>query len=91
MISAHREWEKNGIPKWACPTEDANYTVAPFYRRLRSDALRFVPNFAYEAGVYLRFVVDYYQQLPPLTVFLRADAEKARFIKNPPVKTRLNT
>ena len=35
---------------------------------------RFAPNNAYEGGVYLRWIVDNYDRLPPVMAFLQADA-----------------
>ena len=69
----YKEWT-SAFRSWACPDEAANYTVAPFYQRLDPSAPRFVPNFANEAGVYLKFVVDHYWHLPELTAFVQADA-----------------
>ena len=73
VVAVYKEWT-SAIPAWACPDEAANYTVAPFYQRLDPSAPRFVPNFANEAGVYLKFVVDHYWHLPELTAFVQADA-----------------
>ena len=43
-----------------------------FYQRVDPAAPRYVPNFGYEAGVYLKFIVDFYDMLPDVTVFVHA-------------------
>ncbi|EOD14739.1 hypothetical protein EMIHUDRAFT_197272 [Emiliania huxleyi CCMP1516] len=74
--AVYREWERRGVPSWACPARGADYAVAPVYQRLDPVAPRYVPNFAFEAGVYLRFVVDHYDRLPDITAFLQGDAHE---------------
>ena len=72
--AVYDEWRR-GRPPWACPDVSQNYMVCPLYQRLDRAAARYVPNHGYEAGVYLRFVLDYYERLPELIVFLQADAD----------------
>jgi hypothetical protein len=45
------------------------------YQRRRPENPGFVPNHGYEGGVYLKFVVDHYDNLPDVTVFMQADAD----------------
>lgn len=75
--SVFDEWQSS-LPVWACPNATSRYAVAwPLYQRKQPLAPRFVPNHAYEAGVYLKFVVDHYEQgLPDVMVFLQADAQR---------------
>ena len=85
--AVYKEWDSS-IPAWACPGSEARYAVAPLYQRLSSTEPRFVPNFSYEAGIYLRFVVDHYHNLPPITVFVQGDAGN---IREPSLTTRLDS
>ena len=84
--AVYKEWERE-IPDWACPSTQESYAVAPFYQRLDPNGPRFVPNHANEAGIYLRFVVDHYANMPPLTVFIQADA--AKHVRN--IQHRINS
>ena len=71
--AVYREWDER-IPSWACPSQDDRYSVGPLYQRIDPRAPRYLPNYAYEGGTYLRFVLDHYEELPEWTVFVQADA-----------------
>jgi hypothetical protein len=60
------EWD-NGWPAW---TE--NRTVY-LYQRTDPNAPRFCKNTGHEAGVILRFIVEFYDDLPNQTVFLHSE------------------
>ena len=49
------------------------YNVKDQYQRRLSNLSTFVPNSGFESGVYLRYIVDNYFQLPRTIVFLQAD------------------
>ena len=70
VVAVHREWE-GGAPAWT-----TRVPMAPLYQRVDPSAPRYVPNVGFEAGAYLRFVVDNYAALPDVTVFLQADAHR---------------
>jgi hypothetical protein len=61
-----REWE-NGWPPWT-----QNRTIY-LYQRTNPSGPRYCKNQAYEAGVYLKFIVDFYEDLPDQTVFVHAE------------------
>ncbi|GAQ82832.1 hypothetical protein KFL_001260020 [Klebsormidium nitens] len=60
------EWN-NGWPAWT-----QNRTLYT-YQRTDPSAPRYCQNTGYEAGVFLKFIVDFYEDLPDQTVFLHAD------------------
>ena len=60
-----------GVPHWAEPNVAQAYCVAPPYQRKDPEVPNFVPQRGLEGGVYLKFVVDYYDNLPDVTVFMR--------------------
>lgn len=87
VIAHYDEWlaDKNvngtsdaavNAPKWADPMSPLarNYDIYPLYQRLDSTKARYVPNNGYEAGAYIKFVVDNYNRLPEVVVFVQADA-----------------
>ena len=43
------------------------------YQRKNSTVRGYVPNFAWEAGIYLRYIIDHYDNLPNTIVFLQED------------------
>ena len=86
VVAHYDEWDSLAeMPVWANNSVDpsldenaplcAGYTVAPIYQRRHPDAPNFVPNHGYEGGVYLKFVVDHYDNLPDVAIFLQADAD----------------
>ena len=86
VIAHYDEWDDlDEMPVWANNSKDPRvhpdaptargYTVAPMYQRRRPEAPGYVPNHGYEGGVYLRFVLDHYDNLPDVAVFVQADAD----------------
>ena len=86
-IAHYDEWDDlDEMPVWANNSKDPRvhpdaptargYTVAPMYQRRRPESPGYVPNHGYEGGVYLRFVLDHYDNLPDVAVFVQADADK---------------
>jgi hypothetical protein len=71
VVSAFDEWD-SGVPHYA-----SNDPALPWetflYQRRDPVQPRFVPNFGYEASVYLAFVVEHYDDLPNISVFIQAD------------------
>ena len=62
------------VPAWARPTYGKNkYTIGPLYQRRFESKPNFVPNHSYETGVFLKFIIDNYDQLPDVTAFVQAD------------------
>ena len=86
MVVAHyNEWDElERIPDWANNTVDPatrpasprglGYTVAPIYQRKHPDRANFVPNHGFEGGAYIKYVLDFYDNLPDVTIFVQADA-----------------
>ena len=65
---------ESSVPAWARPDPVKDpYVVSDLYQRRFEAAPGFVPNRAYETAVYLKFVVDHYENLPDVTVFVRGD------------------
>ena len=86
VVAHYDEWDAlPEMPVWANNSKDPRefpdaprargYTVAPMYQRRRPENPGYVPNHGYEGGVYLKFVVDHYDNLPDVTVFMQADAD----------------
>jgi hypothetical protein len=86
MVVAHyNEWDNlERIPEWANNTVDPatrphsaralGYTVAPMYQRKHPDRPNYVPNHGFEGGAYIKYVIDWYDNLPDVTMFVQADA-----------------
>ena len=76
VVVAHfNEWdasEGRRVPDWA-NDQSADYFMAPLYQRLNASAPLYVPNHAFEAGPYLRYIADNYDRLPRVLVFTQAD------------------
>ena len=68
--------ETSAVPDWAAPGETSAYSVSELYQRRDEDGAGFVPNRAYETGVFLKFVVDHYDNLPEVTAFVSGDFTK---------------
>lgn len=73
--SVYREWEKSGLPGWAKDTENLNkHNISVFnYQKLDPSA----PNYLWfnrgtETGVYLKYIVDHYDNFPDVAVFVHA-------------------
>ena len=75
VVAEYNEFD-GGMPSWAQPTIQHPYCVAPVYQRIDEKKPYYVPNQGYEGSVYLKFVVDYYDNLPDITVFMQADASR---------------
>lgn len=73
--AVYREWR--GAPPWA---DKLPRTASVFaYQRLDPAAPRYCPNYGFEAGVHLRFIVDHYDCLPDVALFTQANpTEHAR-------------
>ena len=69
------EGDATNVPEWAMPSKKRGdaYSMGPLYQRRDPAAPNYVPNNAYETGVYLRFVLDNYDDLPDVTAFVQAD------------------
>lgn len=59
-------------PFWAYENLRKNRHVF-LYQRLSKKEPFFVPNYGFEGAVYLKFIVDHYDNLPPLMVFVQDD------------------
>lgn len=59
-------------PFWALEDISKNRYVF-LYQRLSAKEPYFVPNYGFEGAVYLRFIVDHYDSLPPVMVFVQDD------------------
>ncbi|KAL3920270.1 MAG: hypothetical protein SGPRY_005313 [Prymnesium sp.] len=63
--------------EWGYPVRPPAWLTAQLvvyqYQRLNSSADCFARNVAFESGVYLRFIVDHYHNLPQHVVFAQAD------------------
>lgn len=57
---------------WLVNSSAVTYVV---YQRTKPDEPNYVPNIGYEAGVYLRFVLDHYDDLPDQTAFIQEQPE----------------
>ena len=68
--------ETSAIPDWAAPSATDAYAVSSLYQRRDEDGENFVPNRAYETGVFLKFVIDHYDDLPEVTAFVSGDFTK---------------
>lgn len=84
VIAHYKEWESlEQLPSWtdsdklnrmSTTSGDVHYSVLPLYQRIDPSKPMFVPNYGYEAGIYIRYIVDHYNNLPDLVVFTQADA-----------------
>lgn len=74
VVVAHFDEWKDGAPDWAKSHGTHNYNIVLRYQRKKSNEANFVPNNGFEAGVYLRYVVDHYDKLPLVVAFVQADA-----------------
>ena len=69
--------KESAVPDWATPGPDAPYAVSELYQRRDETSANFVPNHAYETGVFLKFVIDNYENLPEATAFVGGDFARA--------------
>jgi hypothetical protein len=65
--AVYREWDDGRWPDW---TKDRTVYL---YQRTNSSAPRYCQNTGFEAGVYLRFIVDFYDDLPDRTIFVHSE------------------
>uniref|UniRef100_A0A7S1J8S5 Uncharacterized protein n=1 Tax=Eutreptiella gymnastica TaxID=73025 RepID=A0A7S1J8S5_9EUGL len=66
--AVYDEWAKYGVPYWA---RLKDYQLF-LYQRKNPQKKNYAYNFGYEAGIYLRFIVDHYYDLPVHTAFVHA-------------------
>ena len=59
---------KGGDLAWGRNTSNATVVL---YQRVDPSAPHYSPNLAYEAGVHIQFIAEYYDDLPNQTVFLQ--------------------
>lgn len=63
--AVYREWD-DGWPDWTQGREIF------LYQRTNASAPNFAPNYGLEGGVYLKYLVDHYDDLPDIMVFVHA-------------------
>jgi hypothetical protein len=69
VASVYREWGQTPAPPaWLT----AQHPVW-LYQRLTNAAACYAPNRGFESGIYLRFIVEHYESLPAVMVFVQAD------------------
>jgi hypothetical protein len=72
--SVYKEFEKAGYPIWITNTtiqEKLGYSVF-LYQKLDSAQPNFIRNRGTEGAVYLRYIVDHYDNFPDVAVFVHA-------------------
>ena len=72
--AVYREWE-NGAPSWV--TDEYyprfyNYSVF-LYQRTDPDKPNYIRNRGTEGAVYLRYIVDHYENFPDVAMFVHAE------------------
>lgn len=76
--SVYKEWRRNS-PQWATDPETQkwfNYTVFT-YQKLDPNAPNYFEyNRGTETGVYLKYVVDHYDNFPDVAIFVHAKPQK---------------
>ena len=77
VVSVYKEWGENNekVPEWANAnaSRDNYFVVQPFYQRIEASKPAFVVNKGFESGVYMRYIVDNYHNLPEAVIFVQAD------------------
>ena len=74
VISHYDEWDDRE-PSWLKEFRASKrYTIQDGYQRRLMNLSTYVPNYGFESGVYLRYIVDHYLHMPPVIVFIQADA-----------------
>jgi len=77
VVSVYKEWGENNekVPGWANAnaSRDNYFVVQPFYQRIEANKPAFVMNKGFESGVYMRYIVDNYYNLPEAVIFVQAD------------------
>ena len=76
VVSVYKEWGENNekVPEWANAnaSRDNYFVVQPFYQRIEASKPVFVVNKGFESGVYMRYIVDNYHNLPEAVIFVQA-------------------
>ena len=76
VVSVYKEWGENNekVPEWANAnaSRDNYFVVQPFYQRIEASKPAFVVNKGFESGVYMRYIVDNYHNLPEAVIFVQA-------------------
>ena len=77
VVLVYKEWGENNekVPEWANAnaSRDNYFVVQPFYQRIEASKPAFVVNKGFESGVYMRYIVDNYHNLPEAVIFVQAD------------------
>lgn len=74
VIAQYDEWDE-GEPRWLHDIRASKrFAIQAGYQRRLKDRRTYVPNSGFESGIYLRYIVDHYRHLPPVIVFIQADA-----------------
>jgi hypothetical protein len=76
VVSVYKEWGENNekVPEWANAnaSRDNYFVVQPFYQRIEASKPAFVVSKGFESGVYMRYIVDNYHNLPEAVIFVQA-------------------
>ena len=77
VVSVYKEWGNNAenVPEWANANalRDNYFVFQPFYQRIDTNKPAFVMNNGFESGVYMRYIIDNYYNLPEAVIFVQAD------------------
>lgn len=75
--SVYREWDRER-PVWASDAMQKKFNYSVFlYQKTNSSAANYIStNRGTEAGVYLKYIVDHYDNFPNVAVFVHSDPEK---------------
>jgi len=63
-----REWRPTGPPQWLVDLYDVYW-----YQRVQPASSCYLPNVAFESGVFLHFIVEHWAALPAYAAFVQAD------------------
>lgn len=72
--SIYDEYEEIGLPQWIMNEtlkKELDYTVF-LYQKLHPDQPNFMRNRGTEGGVYLKYIVDHYDNFPDVAIFVQA-------------------
>jgi hypothetical protein len=76
--SVYNEWETQGPPSWYTDKtiqQRHNFTIF-LYQKMDPMKSNFIPiNRGTEGGVYLRYIVDHYDNFPDVAIFVHAKPE----------------
>eukprot|EP01038_Epipyxis_sp_PR26KG_P015876 gene15876-21526_t len=74
--AVYKEWEENKPDWFANPAIQKEYNFTTFlYQKLNPDKPNYVNNQGTEGGVYLKYIVDHYDSLPDVMIFVHAKPE----------------